>query len=368
MKKILIFLHRDDSHAGGAEEIMYNLSRFWLEHGNQVDVLFFSPVRYGGWDSLNPNLCLYYARGGKFTRMFHLLYWFIVHRNIMYDYSFTSLVFHTSWLGIMRRIGLLKVKKMLARESTSIFNRFSGLKLMRMRLLYYLGYPAVNLLICQTDFMKDSLLSHQSWLMNYMKVCVIPNPISIEKIRKLEQEQIDICNYSPYIVAAGRYIPEKGFDLLIKAFSEFRKIYPHFHLLILGDGTERIKLQQLVENLQIKDFVHLYGFVDNVYPYFRQAEICVVSSRIEGFPNVLLQMMSQNNNVVSTCCAGGIENIKGLYVCETNDEKAILNSILDCYKNDNKECRNFFNEELAKRDIGSFVNNIKLALLEGQNN
>lgn len=363
MKRMLMFLHSDDSRAGGAEEVMFNVCQYLLREGWRVDVLFSSPIRQGGWNTPSPNLHLHYIQGHVATRPFHLLGWFWKHRHDAFDRSFTSLVDHTAFLGLMKRIGLLHVEKMVARESTSIFARFTGMKLRRMKLAYRLGYPAVNLLICQTDFMKQSLLEHLPWLQQRMKVCVIPNPVNADKIRNMEREAIDTATLRPYIVSAGRYIHEKGFDLLIRAFAKLREERPELRLLILGDGVERKNLQKIVDETGQTKAVHLFGLVKNVYPYFRQAEMCVVSSRVEGFPNVLLQMMSQNDKVVSTLCAGGIDRIAGLHTCPPDDEEALLEAMQHCLSADNGNTRELFDEELRRRGIGNFVKRIQEELL-----
>lgn len=356
---MLMFLHRDDSRAGGAEEVMFNVCQHLLGEGWRVDVLFSSPVRQGGWDSPNPNLHLHYAGGGPLSRPFHLMGWFLKHRHDTFDCSFTSLVDHTALLGLLKRVGLLHVGRMVARESTSVFTRFTGPKLWQMKLAYRLGYPALDLLICQTEFMKQSLLKHQPWLRQRMKVCVIPNPVNADKIHRMEQEAIDTSALRPYIVSAGRYIPEKGFDLLIRAFAKLREEHPGLRLLVLGEGAERKNLQKVADEAGLTEAVRLFGLVKNVYPYFRQAKMCVVSSRIEGFPNVLLQMMSQNDNVVSTLCAGGIDRIAGLHTCPTTDEAALLEAMRKCLSADNGAARALFDDELRRRDIKHFMAHIR---------
>src|SRR5690606_20880375 len=112
-----------------------------------------------------------------------------------------------------------------------------------------------------------------------------------------------------FIVTAGRLIHEKGYDILINAFAELKEKYPDLKLIILGYGDLKQELIYLATSLNIEQDVIFWGFVENVYPFFKKAKACVISSRVEGFPNVLLQMMSQNSNVVSTTCAGGIDTI-----------------------------------------------------------
>jgi glycosyltransferase involved in cell wall biosynthesis len=80
-----------------------------------------------------------------------------------------------------------------------------------------------------------------------------------------------------------------------------------------------------------------------------------VSSRIEGFPNVLLQMMSQSNNVVSTKCAGEISNIEGIFTCETNDADALKTAMEKGLSNVIDHRTLHFNKYIALRSIDNFV-------------
>jgi glycosyltransferase involved in cell wall biosynthesis len=145
------------------------------------------------------------------------------------------------------------------------------------------------------------------------RVTVQGNPINLKLINtKAKLLLNDPDATGDFICAAGRLIPEKGFSVLIQAFSYIEKEYPTLKLLILGEGGKRAELFRLIETLGLTDRVILKGRVDNPIPYFKQARICVVSSIKEGFPNVLLEMMSVNPTVVATLCAGGIEAIPGV--------------------------------------------------------
>lgn len=349
---ILLFVIQD-TYTGGAEGVLHQVSDYYLKKGNEVFVLFYMPKTYGNWENANnPNLHLLY--GGGLRKLVSNV---LSLRDINFDYSFSSLVDLTGLLGIFRRLRLIHVKTMIGRESTSIFDRFIGFGLWRKKMMYSLGYPAVDVLICQTNYMKERLLHFQPWIAKKNKVVVIPNPVDVEMMRNRGQEELyDIIKH-PYIVTAGRFIPEKGYDILIDAFNILRKNYPCLKLLILGDGDLRDSLESQVKDLRLADNVIMPGFSENVYPWFRKAQLCVISSRIEGFPNVLLQMMSQNERVVSTLCAGDIDKIKGLTTCPTNNVEALVEAMESTLtQQDTKENRQLFDEELKNRSIDSFIN------------
>lgn len=359
---ILVFVI-EDTYIGGAESVLHLLTDSYLKKGNQVYVLFFRPKKYGHWEkSGNPNIHLYYG-GGLSTFISNIK----KIRSIHFDYSYSSLVDLTGMLGILRRLRILHFSKMIGRESTSIFERYKGIGLARKKLMYLFGYPAVDSLVCQTEYMKRQLIANLPWIEKKCNVIVVPNPVD-EQMMELKGNDVTelstIQKCQPYIVTAGRFIPEKGYDILIDAFNRIRKSYPELKLVILGDGELRPYLVDKVSKYALNDKVYMPGFKQNVFPWFRHAKLCVISSRVEGFPNVLLQMMSQNSKVVSTLCAGDIENIEGIYTCQPNNVDELVAAMKKSLVDD-EEMKNIdlFNIELSKRSIESFINTIEESLI-----
>mgnify|MGYP001292883898 FL=1 len=126
-------------------------------------------------------------------------------------------------------------------------------------------------------------------------------------------------------------------------------------MVILGEGPLRSHLETKIRDLNLADKVLLPGRVSNVLAYFNLAKVCVVSSRVEGSPNVLLEMMSQNTKVVSTKCAGGIEDIKGLFLANINSEYSLSISIDNALRIDSNENRYLFDKDLDSRSIDKFI-------------
>lgn len=351
---ILFVLFNDDTN-GGAVSIMRQIAEHYLKKGSYVHILFLKKKQYGHWDTIRDhNLHLYYSNGiGQALGNIRKLH------KIYFDYSFTSVVKFTGFVGMLKRSGVFRIKTMVARESTIIFNRFHGYKLLKYRMYYRLGYKAANVLICQTEFMKEQLLKHQPWLEKYSKVLVIPNPVNIQKMNEMAKEPLDVTTYTPYIVTAGRFIPEKAYDILLDAYADVNRKHPELRLVILGDGALRPQMEEQIAKLNLRGRVILRGQVDNVYPWFKKASLCVVSSRMEGFPNVLLQMMSQNDKVVSTLCAGDIDKIEGLIICPVEDSAALANAMIECLESEKGNKRELFDNELQNRTIDRFIDKVE---------
>lgn len=203
--------------------------------------------------------------------------------------------------------------------------------------------------------MKNDFKKNMPNLYSKINSRIIHNPISLTVQKNDFTNSIFDKNF---IVTAGRLIPEKGFDNLIYAYKNFRVNHPDINLIILGDGPEKDNLQKLIINLELTGSVFLKGFVKNVYPYFEKAKICIVSSRIEGFPNVLLQMMSQNTKVISTLCAGGIKDLKGVFTVEVDNIKELSSVMINVLKQDTFKNRVIFDTLLRRRNINVFMKEI----------
>jgi glycosyltransferase involved in cell wall biosynthesis len=341
---------------GGAEQYLKMIAEYYKSE--DVEIVFLRKDYPSLWDDLSDVTTQYFMSSKSESAGLFIFFRKILFKRNSYDYIFTSHISTNAFVGLMLSLGILKTKMFIARESTTIFTRFKGKALMKYSMLYKLGYRKINLLICQTDLMKTQLLHHFPNITKRAKVEVVPNPINKSQIEDQSKLKANINLPKEYIVAAGRLIELKGFDLLIASLVKLKENYPNLKLVILGKGNLKNTLESQAESLGIKKDVIFAGHVSNVYPYFKNAKICVVASRIEGFPNVLLQMMSQNNNVISTTCAGGIEEIPNITTVETNNLESLYEGIKETLKNFNKSKINIHNDYLNQRDISGFIERI----------
>ncbi len=165
-------------------------------------------------------------------------------------------------------------------------------------------------------------------------VCVY-NIIDYSKSKNKMNEPVDhpwLTNKTlPVLIAAGSLAPWKGFSDLIQAISILRS-KTNVRLLILGDGQLREELQAQIENYSLTDSVQLLGYVENTLKYFSKSDIFVLSSHVEGLPNVLIEAMICGCTPVSTNCPTGPREVlrdgKYGYLVETGNPKAIADGIL----------------------------------------
>jgi len=143
----------------------------------------------------------------------------------------------------------------------------------------------------------------------YTNVQTLYNPISVATIQQLTQGEHQFQGQR-YLVACGRMDSDiKQFDRLIESYATSQLPEANIHLVILGEGHQREQLKKEIEQLQLESLVHLPGFYANPFPIFKDALFFVHSSRLEGFPTVLLEALSCGLPVVSFDCPTGPREI-----------------------------------------------------------
>jgi glycosyltransferase involved in cell wall biosynthesis len=138
------------------------------------------------------------------------------------------------------------------------------------------------------------------------RISVVYIPIDLDQITALGQmplHEADVLR--PYLLAVGRLVPQKGFDILLEAYSLARKQGIKQRLVIVGEGMERKSLELLIDKLDLKGHVHLAGFRENPYAWMKNADMVISSSRFEGFCRVLAEAQALGTAVLSTNCPEG---------------------------------------------------------------
>lgn len=202
------------------------------------------------------------------------------------------------------------------------------------RWAYRRFYQRFDTVVCQSQAMYDDLVKNLAF--PPMKAVVIHNPMDLERIRQLAQEPLETGfgkrwngDTRIHLVTAGRLSPEKGFDLLIEALALCSN--PRLHLTLLGKGPLQKELEQLGQAKGVLDQVRFVGFQKNPYPFFARADAFVLSSRFEGFPNVVLEALACGTPVIATPAPGGVreilEGIEGCVLAESVTAEALAKAI-----------------------------------------
>jgi glycosyltransferase involved in cell wall biosynthesis len=135
----------------------------------------------------------------------------------------------------------------------------------------------------------------------------LPNLIDTDLVNdyaRLPPKMLSRPRIKPKILAIGRLAHQKGFDLLFEALAVIRRTHP-WTIVLVGDGPEAERLHRLAERLGIEAAVQWIGAVANPFPYYHWADLVVLPSRFEGFPNVALEAMACERTVICADCKSG---------------------------------------------------------------
>jgi glycosyltransferase involved in cell wall biosynthesis len=167
-------------------------------------------------------------------------------------------------------------------------------------------------------------------------VIVIPNPVPFPSdtdatATPSSRMETDEDTGRRTLLAVGRLIPQKGFDLLIEAFAQVAARHQGWDLCILGEGHSRKQLEQAIADRGLSGRVSLPGFISEVRARMRQADLFVLSSRFEGFPMVLLEAMAEGLACVSCDCETGpgemIRHGENGWLVPANDVAALAEAL-----------------------------------------
>jgi glycosyltransferase involved in cell wall biosynthesis len=184
----------------------------------------------------------------------------------------------------------------------------------------------------------------------------IYNAIDVDAIKKLSCE-VNPYGGSRYIVHVGRLaIREKRHDVLLAAF---KKMHSDYKLILVGDGPDRDRIEDLIHQMNLDEQVVLAGFHTNPYPVIRDSMLLVLSSDYEGFGVVLAEALSLETAVVSTNCKSGPGEIMSSalsgYLVETGDVDALAGKMRQAIDDVDEAAYPFDSADLSRFLPGNIV-------------
>jgi GalNAc-alpha-(1->4)-GalNAc-alpha-(1->3)-diNAcBac-PP-undecaprenol alpha-1,4-N-acetyl-D-galactosaminyltransferase len=287
--------------AGGAERVMTLMANYWAEQGHRVALITldsadsdFYPVHPAvariGLGLAHPSSTLREALVRNIGRIVRLRQ-SIRRSNPDVVISFMD----KTNVQTLMAAGGLSIPVVI---SERIDPRYHGIEPL-WALLRRLWYRRAAALVVQTDHVRQ-------WaeeLIDRRAVHVIPNPLS-QQIDALDGPA-DAARSTKVVASMGRLVAQKGFDNLLKAFARCARGRSDWSLVIIGDGPERDRLGALADELGVRSKVTLAGRLADPFQMLRRADLFVLASRYEGFPNALVEAMACRLPVVSTDCPSG---------------------------------------------------------------
>jgi GalNAc-alpha-(1->4)-GalNAc-alpha-(1->3)-diNAcBac-PP-undecaprenol alpha-1,4-N-acetyl-D-galactosaminyltransferase len=289
--------------AGGAERVMSELCNHWADAGHDVALLSFADA---GSDFYRlrasiKRVSLGGRRSREGTRLSAREHWARARslRRAIAGFRpdvVLSFIHTTNVLTLLatRGLGIPVVVSERAYPPLDPIGPVRGL-------LRRMAYRSASALVMQTE-------AGAAWarrLNGSKRIEVISNPLSE---RFVTADPAHDASRELAVVGMGRLHRQKGFDILIRAFAAVAPGLPEWRLRIYGVGDEEQNLRQLAGQLA-PDRVEFPGTVRDPERVLRSASVFALSSRYEGFPNVLLEAMASGCAVVATACRTGPDEL-----------------------------------------------------------
>ena len=307
---------------GGAERVLTNMANHWARRGIDVTLITLSAadsdvyqtaasVRRVGLDMMR-------ASGGFGSAVINNLRRMRALRRALRDACPDFVISFTDQINVLTLAATLgmRLRIVICDRVDPRHHPLGRAWSMLRRRFYRRCFAAVVQTAAVRDFVRP--------LVGRRPVYVIPNAVSPDALQLAPDAgqpagpDRDAGQGRPRcLVGMGRLARQKGFDMLIDAFAALADRHPNWTLKIFGTGPLHDELQQQIARLNLTQRIHLAGWTDDRLAEFSRADLFVLSSRYEGFPNVLLDAMACGLPAVSFDCPSGPaeiirDNVDGL--------------------------------------------------------
>ena len=331
MKKYYFLI--PDLSAGGAERVSITIARILKKNGFDVEFLNMGSPDGEMKSWIEPEFQMTSFGCNRVLAALPKLKAFMKNHP---DGNYFSSREHTNLIGLLaakqeHRDIVVRIPNM---PNNKLEKGLSGFKMRIIKSLNKRMLPYAKNIIAQNSEMRKQLLSFYS--LTGDKVVAINNPIDKDfVIKSAEGFDNPFPKEATVFLAACTIDYRKGIDVLMKAWHKVKSSIPNAKAYVIGRDTSDYAAQLKNEAQNLNDFVFL-GFKSNPYPYLKYCDVFVLPSRMEGFPNVVLEAMCFDRPVASTTCVNVIKDIiqpgkNGCY-CDIEDADALASAMLNAAK------------------------------------
>ena len=294
---------------GGAEKMMVRLANELTSRNYKVFILV--NRNEGPYIELvNEKITTIQLHQNKVFSLIYLI-------KFLYSYkpkTLISALFNCNILSIVANVFYLKKAKVIITERNYMGqgNNTAQYKLFCIELikktLYRFADKAVGISNGITKLLRGK------YGVKFNKSNTIHNPVFSPDIIPMSQEEVEddwlLDPKVKVIISVGRLMPVKDYITLLQAYKNLNENI-NIKLMILGEGPERKRIENFIEKNKLSSSVKLKGFVTNPYKYIRHADLFALSSKSEGFGNVLVEALALGIPIVCTDCPTGPKDIIG---------------------------------------------------------
>jgi glycosyltransferase involved in cell wall biosynthesis len=290
-------------HGGGAERAMLVFSKELVSRGYAVDLVL-ANLEGALTDLIPSGVRVVNLRSARMMRAIPKLIRYL--RSVSPCAVYSTITHANIAATCAARFARLQAPVVVRQSNTPLSETKDSIGRFLVSRLIPMSYPSAHAIIAVSEGVKEELIALNPDLRNH--VHVIPTPVLTSDVVSQAAEDpghpwFDDLSV-PIVVSAGRLKPHKGMRELIRAFHKVRA-KRRAKLVILGEGSDRLRLEREISRLGLGDDVDMPGFRKNPFPFMQRAAVFVLASHYEGLPNVLVQAMSVGTPIVATDCPSG---------------------------------------------------------------
>ncbi len=286
--------------AGGSERVVTTLANFWAGQGREVGIANFDEAAFSPFYSLAPEVDLFRldlpaASGRLPSQILQTRRRVKALMQIYREFEPDVVISFLTKANVMALLAASpsRVPVIISERNNPTLQHFNLFWRMARAYAYPKAFSFVTMTRGAAEYYPESQRPRTS---------IIPNPVNLP-------DGWDNHRKGNTITAVGRLTEQKQFHLLIDAFAKIAADFPSWNLVIWGEGAARAELEQQRSRLGLDDRIAMPGLTEKPGQWIETADVFVLSSAYEGWPNVIVEAMAAELPVVAFDCEHGVADM-----------------------------------------------------------